>query len=61
MFIPFFTSLVIGKGLDVKDTRSNFAEEVMEQLSKTRRNYEHICEIAFIQQGREDHVEGSTH
>lgn len=32
-----------------------------EQLSKTRRNYEHICEIAFIQQGREDHVEGSTH
>ena len=50
-----------GKGLDVKDIRNNFAEEVTEQLSKTRRNYEHICEISFIQQGQEDLVEGSAH
>lgn len=32
-----------------------------EQLSKTRRNYEHICEISFIQQGQENPVEGSIH
>lgn len=60
MFIPFFASLVMGKGLDVKDIRSNFAEEMTEQLSKTRRNYEHICEISFIQQGREKTIEGSA-
>ena len=50
-----------GKGLDVKDIRSNFAEEMTEHLSKTRRNYEHICEISFIQQGQENPVEGSIH
>ena len=61
MFIPFFTSLVMEKGLDVKDIRNNFAEEVTEQLSKTRRNYEHICEISFIQQGQKNPVKGSIH